>query len=194
MQKMIYNPKINSREQTSIGAAISKGIVVSGRVGHLRWRGSFQRHIGLVFKARNAGRRLQERRIVVFEEHLRLARVTPNAETSQIEGKRVTRVLEGVLRAVILPSFPAADVQTLFVKAEPEIRSLIRAQRAGGRPVLNSNDLLFVRVADDDDVRASRSRRRPGSVAGHLGGGESVTAREEEETVRWKPSSRTENS
>ncbi len=59
----------------------------------------------------------------------------------------------GVLRAVILARFPAPDIETVFVEAEPEIRTLVRARYAGRRAIFYANDFLFVHVADDEDVR-----------------------------------------
>ena len=80
----------------------------------------------------------------------------------------MTEVPVGVLRAVVLARFAAADVETVFVEAEPQIGTLVSAEFAGRRALFYPYDFLLVHVADDEDVRTPRRRRRPGSVSRHL--------------------------
>ena len=67
----------------------------------------------------------------------------------------MTGIRVGVFRAVVLSRFPASDVETVFVQAEPQIGASMIAEFAGWRAVFDPNDFLFVHIADNDNVRAS---------------------------------------
>ena len=71
---------------------------------------------------------------------------------------------------MVSTSLSASYVETSFLKTQPKIGSWTRAHGTTGRSFFNSNNFIFIHVANDNHVRTSRGRGRPRRVTGHLKG------------------------